>query len=131
MAMTPKPYLDELPVSSDGQEASLQWAQYLGATFGASGALDALRYYERVGWISDAVRRQMTTYLRGLSLDEIHNKKYDEPATLGEPLGTLTGTPFAAHAKSLRYIAMVDGTDLESHVMLSRMAEQRVEGNSA
>jgi len=122
-----KPYLRSLSQGTEGMEATMEWARYLGETFGTSGALNCLRYYERLGWISEDVCRSMTTYIRGLSLQEIHNKKYDEPATLEYPLETLSGTPFGTHARSLKYIASIAGDDLEEHLMLARLAERRVE----
>jgi len=122
-----KPYLDSLSQSPDRMEATMQWARYLGETFGTSGALNCLQYYERLGWISADVREEMIRYIRGLSLSEIHNKKYDEPATLEYPLETLSGTPFGTHARSLKYVAKIAGDDLEEHLMLARLAERRVD----
>lgn len=124
---TDKPYLDSLEQSAGRTDATIQWARYLGETFGTTGALNCLRYYEDLGWISPLVREQMASYLRGLSLGEIHNKRFDEPATLEYPLESLSGTLFAAHAQSLEYIATINGDDLEEHVMIARMAERRVE----
>lgn len=122
-----KPYLESLEQSAGRTDATIQWARFLGETFGTTGALNCLRYYENLGWISPLVREQMISYLRGLSLDEIHNKRYDEPTTLEYPLESLSGTLFSAHAQSLEYIADIRGDDLEEHVMIARMAERRVE----
>ncbi len=122
-----KPYLESLEQSAGRTDATIQWARFLGETFGTTGALNCLRYYENLGWISPLVRDQMVSYLRGLSLDEIHNKRYDEPTTLEYPLESLSGTLFSAHAQSLEYIAEIGGVDLEEHVMIARMAERRVE----
>lgn len=122
-----KPYLESLEQSAGRTDATIQWARFLGETFGTTGALNCLRYYEDLGWISPLVREQMTSYLRGLSLDEIHNKRYDEPTTLEYPLESLSGTLFSAHAQSLEYISEIRGDDLEEHVMIARMAERRVE----
>ncbi len=124
---TPTPYLESLEQSSAHADATIKWARYLGETFGTTGALNCLRYYETLGWISPLVRKQMTSYLRGLSLGEIHNRRYDEPASLEYPLESLSGTLFGAHAQSLEYISKISGDDLEEHVMIARMAERRVE----
>ncbi|MFP8956530.1 FlaD/FlaE family flagellar protein [Natrialbaceae archaeon A-CW3] len=121
------PYLSSLEQSTAHTDATIKWARYLGKTFGTTGALNCLRYYEALGWISPLVREQMTSYLRGLSLGEIHNRRYDEPASLEYPLESLSGTLFGAHAQSLEYIARISGDDLEEHVMIARMAERRVE----
>lgn len=80
-----KPYLETLEQSAGRTDATIQWARFLGETFGTTGALNCLRYYETLGWISPLVREQMVSYLRGLSLGEIHNKRYDEPTTLEYP----------------------------------------------
>ncbi|MDF9744663.1 MULTISPECIES: FlaD/FlaE family flagellar protein [Natrinema] len=122
-----KPYLETLERSAGRTDATIQWARFLGETFGTTGALNCLRYYEDLGWISSLVREQMVSYLRGLSMGEIHNKRYDEPTTLEYPLESLSGTLFSAHAQSLEYIATIRGDDLEEHVMIARMAERRVE----
>ena len=122
-----KPYLESLEQSAGRTDATIQWARFLGETFGTTGALNCLRYYEDLNWISPLVRKQMISYLRGLSLREIHNKRYDEPTTLEYPLESLSGTLFSAHAQSLEYIAEIKDDDIEEHVMIARMAERRVD----
>lgn len=122
-----KPYLESLGGAAGRTDAVIGWARYLGETFGTTDALNCLRYYEDLGWISPLVREQMISYLRGLSLDEIHNRRYDEPTTLDYPLESLSGTLFATHAQSLEYIAEIRGDDIEEHVMAARMAERRVD----
>ena len=71
-----RPYLESL-ISVNETEILLQWVKYLGTTFGTGGALCALRYYEQLSWISPEVRSDIEQYLQGLSLEEIHSKKYD------------------------------------------------------
>lgn len=122
-----QPYLETLDRPIDHTNLIVQWARFLGKTFGTAGALNCLRYYEDIGWISPVVREQMTPYLRGLSLDEIHTKRFDEPATLEQPLETLSGTVFSAHVQSLEYITAINGDDLKEHAMIARMADRRVE----
>ena len=122
-----RPYLRTLEPSAGRTDATIQWARFLGETFGTTGALNCLRYYEDLGWISPLVREQVTSYLRGLSLEEVHNKRYDEPTTLEYPLESLSGTLFGAHAQSLEYISKINGDDIEEHVMIARMAERRVD----
>jgi archaellum component FlaD/FlaE len=121
-----KPYLDGLDPDATDVRVVIDWMQYLGETFGTAGALDSLRYYERLGWITPAARDQLVGYLRGLGLEELHNKKYDEPGTLEGPLSALSGSPFGAHARSLEYVAAIAGDDLEAAVLRSSMAEQQV-----
>lgn len=120
-----KPYLETLSPADDRIEAVIEWMEYLGTTFGTSGALNALEYYERLGWITPQAREGLVDYLRGLGMDELHNKKYDEPGTLEGPLSSLSGTPFGAHARSLEYVAAIAGDDLEAELLLASMAEQR------
>lgn len=122
-----KPYLDTLDYSPDGVHATLQWVAYLGETFGANATLSCLQYYERIGWIGPAVLQQMTTYMQGLSLDEIHNKKYEEPVILDEPFENLSGSPFSAHAKSLMFIGEIANDDLEEHILIASLADRRIE----
>lgn len=121
------PYLETVERSVDRTDVTVQWARFLGETFGTAGALNCLRYYEDIGWISPLVRDQLTAYLRGLSLDEIHTKRFDEPAALDHPLESLSGTLFSAHARSLEYIATISGDDIEEHVMIAQMAKRRAE----
>ena len=122
-----KPYLESLS-STDREETVLRWVSFLGDTFGASGALSALRYYEDLGWISAPVRDALVDRLCALSRDEIHTKKYDDPVTVGPPLSALDGSPFGAHARSLKFVAALAGDDLEESLLLARTAERRADG---
>jgi len=119
-----RPYLRD-PVEFDRAGTLIAWVKYLGTTFGTAGALCSLHYYERLGWITPAVRRSAERQLRGLSLDEIHSKKYDEPGLLSGPLEPLSGTPFGAHAKSLEFVAELAGEDLEAHTLRTRLAKHQ------
>ena len=121
-----RPYL-ESPIDVDETETVLQWAKYLGTTFGTGGALCALRYYERLSWISADARCDIEQYLQGLSLEEIHSKKYDEPAHLTGPLTTLSGTPFGAHAKSLEFISELADDDLEGDMIRAKLAKHQID----
>ena len=121
---TPRPYLHE-PVAHAHAGELVQWAKYLGTTFGTGGALGALRYYERLGWITPAVRTAVEQHLQGLSLEESHSKKYDEPGELSGPLQSLSGTAFGAHAKSLEFIATLADDDLEADLLRTQLAKHR------
>lgn len=120
---TTKPYLESVR-DAEAVGTVIDWARYLGTTFGTGGALNALRYYERLGWITPEVRADLERHLGGLSIEEIHTKKYDEPGTLDEPLESLSGTPFGTHARSLSYIAAIAGDDLSSDLLRNRRAER-------
>lgn len=121
-----KPYLTSVGSAPWQVSAVLEWAEYLGATFGASGALDCLQYYERMGWIDTSVRRRVVEYLQGLSVSELHHKKYDEPMALDPPLDAISGTPFGAHARSLEYIAAIAGDNLDEELAALQVARGRV-----
>ncbi|WP_254546276.1 FlaD/FlaE family flagellar protein [Halomarina pelagica] len=124
---TTKPYLTNLHNSPEQTPYVLEWTEFLGGTFGASGALNALQYYELLGWITPRVRRQMAEYLQGLSTGELHTKKYDEPAAVELPLESLSGTPFGVHARSLAYVAAIAGDNLGSELAAVQVAESRIE----
>ena len=121
-----RPYL-ESPLPVDETETLLQWTKYLGSTFGTGGALSALRYYERLSWISPDARCEIEEYLKGLSLQEIHSKKYDEPEHLTGALTSLSGSPFGAHAKSLEFISKLADDDLEGEMLRAKLAKHQVD----
>jgi archaellum component FlaD/FlaE len=123
---TERPYLDE-SLDPDRMEDGVQWARYLGTTFGTSGALCALRYYERLDWIGPATRRSVERQLCGLSIGEIHSKKYDDPGHLDGPLSPLSGSAFGAHAKSLEFISALAGDDLDADVVRAELAKRRAD----
>lgn len=124
-ASSSRPYLAG-SIDFDQTETLIQWITYLGTTFGTGGALSALRYYERLSWISPAARRDAERQLQGLSLEEIHSKKYDEPELLSGPLASLSGTPFGAHAKSLEFISELAEEDLEGDLLRAKLAKHQV-----
>jgi len=110
-----RPFL-EGPLDVEDSETLLQWINYLGTTFGTAGALCSLRYYEQLSWISADARREVEQHLQGLSLEETHSKKYDEPGHPSGPLSSLAGTPFGAHAKSLAFISTLADDDLRERI---------------
>jgi hypothetical protein len=116
------PYLAELDGDVTQSVTVMEWARYLGATFGTEGAVAALRFYEDVDWISPSVRRTMVDYVRGLSLDELTGEG-DGRVDLGECLDTLEDTPFEKHAKSLEYVASIAGDSLEYDLVPLRLPE--------
>ncbi len=59
-----RPYLAELPDSYDAEQTIIDWLDPLVAAAGIQGALDALAYYESVGWISTATEKQLQEYVR-------------------------------------------------------------------
>jgi len=83
-------YLSSLSGDAAERITAMKWARYLGAAFGPSGALSALRYYAEVGWIGDDVRRTMVDYVRGLTIEELELSEV-EPDLHGS-LENLEGT---------------------------------------
>jgi len=61
-----KPYLRALPDHYAGEHLVFEWLEFLLLHAGYQGAMDALDYYESVGWITDSVESSLTEYLRGL-----------------------------------------------------------------
>jgi archaellum component FlaD/FlaE len=123
-----RPFL-EGPLDVENSETLLQWIKYLGTTFGTAGALCSLRYYEQLSWISADARREVEKHLQGLSLEETHSKKYDEPGHPSGPLSSLAGTPFGAHAKSLAFISTLAGDDIQGDMLRARLAKHQVDGD--
>lgn len=117
--LTHNSYLGTLHSSPTCTLAALEWAQYLGSTFGARGALAALRYYQDLGWISESVRTRMVEHLEGLSLSELQAQRDDPP--IEGALATLTDSPFAPHLGSLWYIARVAGDDIDTMLEETRL----------
>jgi archaellum component FlaD/FlaE len=111
-----RPYLRG-EIEPEQIDAALRWARYLANTFGTGGALCSLRYYERIGWIDEAARRSVERQLRGLSTEELHSKKYDDPGCFDGPLSALSGTPFGSHARSLEFVATLADDDIGSRVV--------------
>ncbi len=59
-----RPYLTGLPGSYDAEQTIIDWLDPLVAAAGIQGALDALAYYESIGWISTATEEQLQDYVR-------------------------------------------------------------------
>lgn len=117
------PYLSTLDGDAAKSVTVMEWARYLGSTFGTEGAVSALRFYDDVNWISEDVRRTMVDYVRGLSLEELSGTE-DPEIELDDGLADLSGTPFECHAKSVEYIAAIAGDSIESDLVPLRLPEQ-------
>lgn len=104
------PYLTSLSRDPTDRVTGMEWARYLVTAFGPTGALSALRYYTRLGWIDDRVRRTMTEYVRGLATS---NEEFDADLALDDSLPELAETPFERHAKSLEFVAAMGERDLD------------------
>ena len=113
------PYLETIHTSPTSTLAALEWAQYLGTTFGARGALEALRYYQDLGWISEPVRSTMVEHLAGLSLSELHAS--GGAVGVSDTVASLADSPFAPHLGSLWHIATVAGDDIDAQLEATRL----------
>lgn len=116
------PYLSSLSGDAAERVTIMKWARYLGATFGTTGALRALRYYRDVNWISDSVRRTMTEYVRGLPIEDLDRQEDTDPS-LTDALSSLEGTHFEEHAKSLEFIAAIADDNIEHSLASLQLTE--------
>ena len=89
-----RPYLTRVPNGYAAEMVLLDWARYLVDEGDAAGAVDAFRHYERLGWISERVRRRLATLATELC---------DTPATAPVDLGP------AHHRRSLEYVSRLAG----------------------
>ncbi|SFL11101.1 flagella protein [Halogranum rubrum] len=122
-----RPYLETVHSSPRCTLAALEWARYLGAAFGARGALEALRYYHDLGWISESVWASMVQHLEGLSLSELQPQ--GTASDSNSSFASLAESPFSPHLGSLWHIARVAGDDIdtileETHFLVGEFAPQ-------
>ncbi|MDG5758817.1 FlaD/FlaE family flagellar protein [Natronococcus sp. A-GB1] len=117
------PYLETLDGPTDRTDVTIDWVRYLTDRFGTTGALNCLRYYEELGWIGPRAREQLVAYVRGVSRDATDHPDDD----LASPIDSLEGSAFAAHARSLAYVARINGESLADDVLVGRMADQRTD----
>lgn len=61
-----KPYLDTLPEHYAGEHLIFEWLEFLLLHAGYQGAMEALDYYESVGWITEDCEGSLHDYLLGL-----------------------------------------------------------------
>jgi flagellar protein FlaE len=61
-----KPYLDGLPEHYGGENLVFEWLEFLLLHAGYQGAVEALNYYEAVGWITEDCESTLNDYLLGL-----------------------------------------------------------------
>jgi flagellar protein FlaE len=63
---TTKPYLHRLPEHYAGENLVFEWLEFLLLHAGYQGAIEALDYYESVGWITDEAESELSEYLLGM-----------------------------------------------------------------
>lgn len=91
-----KPYLDALPDAYAAEVVIFDWLEYLVGIGGFKGALEALRYYRTIGWLTNDIEDILGDYLR--SFDD---PKRNDPSGLGR----------ADHQLSLVYVAKLAAID--------------------
>ncbi|ELZ91368.1 fla cluster protein FlaD1 [Haloferax mucosum ATCC BAA-1512] len=71
-----KPYLRSLPDKYGAERVVFDWLEFLVLKGGFKRAMDALRYYQTVDWLTEDVEQTLRNYLLGFSAD------VDEPTEL-------------------------------------------------
>ena len=91
-----KPYLRSLPDAYSAEVVIFEWLEYLVGMAGFKGALEALRYYRTIGWVTDDIEDALADYLRS----------FDDP-NINEP----SGLRRSDHQLSLVYVAKLAAMD--------------------
>lgn len=65
-----KPYLDGVPPSNAAEAAVSEWLEFLVNRAGFRGAMEALRYYRNIEWLTEDAMYELEEYLFGFSDDE-------------------------------------------------------------
>lgn len=87
-----RPYLERIPDGYDAELSVMEWIRSLVETAGYDATLDALAYYESIGWISTGVKHTL----------EEHAATIAGSAAAGDHTLTLDD-----HRRSLRAIARI------------------------
>ena len=72
-----KPYLTGLPDAYAAERLLFDWLEFLVLKGGFKRAMDALRYYRTVGWVTDEVEADLRDYLVGFSGEVSDADAYD------------------------------------------------------
>ncbi|MFC7228239.1 hypothetical protein N0B31_12560 [Salinirubellus salinus] len=100
-----RPYLAAVPTGYAAEVVLLDWARHLVDEGDAAGAVDAFRHYERLGWISEPVRRRLATLATELC---------DAPTTSTVELGP------EHHRRSLEYVSRLAGRPVTGGLIRER-----------
>jgi archaellum component FlaD/FlaE len=95
-------YLAAVPQTYAGQYLLTELAESLVAVGGVAGAVEAARYYETLGWVSEPVRRALCDHV--LAADE----------AAGEDARRLTSTD---HLRSLGYLSRLAGDHADGEAL--------------
>lgn len=91
-----KPYLDGVPASPAAETAVFEWLEFLVNRGGFRGAMEALRYYHNVNWLTEDAVHELEAYLFGFS--DAESDRYGELAA-------------DDHRESLLFIAELNALD--------------------
>lgn len=58
-----KPYLHGVPGTEEGRRIAREWVRGLVERAGSGGAVEALAYYESLGWLTETAREEVEDYL--------------------------------------------------------------------
>jgi archaellum component FlaD/FlaE len=97
-----KPYLSTLPDGYAADLLAVEWLEFLVTESSVREAREAVGYYERIDWISDAVADDLRSYLAGFD------------AADGAGPDSLT---IDHHTRSLRYVSQLDGGSTDGVAM--------------
>jgi archaellum component FlaD/FlaE len=67
---TSKPYLDQMPASHAAEVTVFEWLEFLVNRGGFRGAMESLRYYHNIEWVTEAAMHDLEEYLFGFSDSE-------------------------------------------------------------
>lgn len=84
-----KPYLTRLPESYAAELTLFEWLEFLMTKGGTRGTIEALQYYESIGWLTRDVEDLLQEYMRSID----------------EPEGQTDSLDRTDHALSLVYVA--------------------------
>ena len=71
-----KPYLDGIPASHGGEVTVFEWLEFLVNRAGFRGAMEALRYYRNIDWVTEDAMHDLEEYLFGFS--DAESDRYGE-----------------------------------------------------
>lgn len=71
-----KPYLDQMPASHAAEVTVFEWLEFLVNRAGFRGAMEALRYYRSIDWVTETAMHDLEEYLFGFS--DAESDRYGE-----------------------------------------------------
>lgn len=98
-----RPYIDRIPPGYEKDQLALQWVNHLLSKYDRETVGKAFDYYEKIGWIGSNANEHMKQLMQGIGDDE---RSADEET---EQSDTVSADD---HAKSLEFIAMLDGQEI-------------------